>query len=175
MRSAKKGHVLAIVAGLTMTVGSGSINADQGGNWRTVHFTATDTGGTMKFLDPTCDVAGNCIYVTKVSGNALGGDLDGTEVSTGLATVAPTGVVVLQTSAAFSGSVRGCGTGTVVYTNHGVLMPDEQIFRFTLRIEPGTGTGDFAGMTGSGLGEIDLADPAGVATVTGKLRCQRVP
>jgi hypothetical protein len=164
---------IALTAAAATTAIGGSTDASGGRGWTTIRFRGTDTGGTVQYSDPICDQSGNCVYVTHASGGQLGGDLDGTEVGTGLTTVATTGVAVIQQSAVFTGTVRGCGTGTVVYTNHGEAMPGEAIFRWRLEIEPGTGTGDLTGMTGTAVGQLDTTDPAGVAIATGVFRCRR--
>ena len=172
MRTIQRIAAIAIAAAATTTAIGGSTDASSGRGWTTIHFRGTDTGGTTEYSDPICDASGNCVFVTHGSGGQLGGDLDGTEVGAGLTTVATTGVAVIQQSSVFTGTIRGCGTGTVVYTNHGVAVPGEAIFRWAIVIEPGTGTGDLAGMTGNATGRLDLTDPAAVAVATGTFRCR---
>ena len=175
MRTAHKIAVLALIAVCATTADQGIAAANDGNGWKTIKFFGTDTGGSLEYTNPNCDTAGNCVYVLHATGGQLGGDLNGSEIGTGLATISTTGVAVIQQTAVFTGSIRGCGSGTVNYTNHGVAQPNEIIFRWTLTIEPGTGTGDFEGMTGTAFGRVDTTDPNAVATASGTFRCRRQP
>ncbi len=102
----------------------------------------------------------------------LGGDLTGTKVGTGTTTTSSTGTALIQQTAVFTGSVRGCGTGTITYTNHGVYHPGDTTFTWVLTLETATGTGDFTGMSGAAIGHVDLTDPNATAVAVGKFRCR---
>jgi hypothetical protein len=162
------------VLGTALTLGGGSALAGNTHGWKTIHFRGTSTGGTEQLLASSCDTAGNCINVNGATDpGTLGGDLNGTEIGYSIVTVAPNGAIVIQQSAVFTGTIRGCGTGTLAYTNHGTLQPGDTTFTWVLTLESDTGTGDLTDMSGHAIGHVDLTDPNAVAIAEGTFRCHR--
>jgi Protein of unknown function (DUF3224) len=69
-----------------------------------------------------------------------------------------------QGVAQFTGTVDGCGSGTLIMFETGILDPATGEERGTWSVTAGQGTGDLAQLSGSGT-----SDPA--AGTTGSLRC----
>ena len=76
----------------------------------------------------------------------------------------PNGTYQGQDVAQFSGTIAGCGTGTVVMVEVGILDPATGGQRGTWTITAGQGTSDLARVSGSGTSDDSKA--------TGTLRCQ---
>lgn len=165
----------ALVASLL--VGATPTEARERNGWATIPFRATSTGGAQEELAAECAPDGaSCIGSYRLTSPTFGGDLDGASIGAEIATISPSGTVSVRITSIFTGSVRGCGYGTVVYTNDGTFNSSTATsFRFALTIVPGTGTGDLQGLTGAAIGTTDLTDPSGTSTVVGALRCKRQP
>ena len=95
---------------------------------------------------------------------AYTGDFTGTSYLVGSAVKLPNGTYQGQDVAQFSGTIAGCGTGTVVMVEVGILDPATGGQRGTWTITAGQGTGDLARVSGSGTSDDSKA--------TGTLRCQ---
>jgi hypothetical protein len=69
-------------------------------------------------------------------------------------------------------TIDGCGTGFVVLEFEGSLSPDFSSERSTARLQPGKGTGDLKGASGTVVSESTL-NPDGSATgvLTGTVHC----
>ena len=92
------------------------------------------------------------------------GDFTGTSYVVGSAAKLPDGTYQGQDVAQFSGTIAGCGTGTVIMLEVGVLDPATGGQRGTWTIIAGQGTGDLARVAGSGTSDDNKA--------SGTLRCQ---
>ena len=92
------------------------------------------------------------------------GDFRGTSYVVGSAAKLPDGTYQGQDVAQFSGTIAGCGTGTVIMLEVGVLDPATGAQRGTWTIIAGQGTGDLARVNGSGASDDNQA--------SGTLRCQ---
>ena len=92
------------------------------------------------------------------------GDFTGTSYIVGSAVKLPDGAYQGQDVAQFSGTIAGCGTGTVVMLEVGILDAATGGQRGTWTITAGQGTGDLARVSGLGTSDDNRA--------TGTLRCQ---
>ena len=63
-----------------------------------------------------CDSAGQCVDIVNAVDVILGGDDNGTAVQGISQVTSSTGVFALTATSTYVGSVRSCGTGTIVYT-----------------------------------------------------------
>jgi hypothetical protein len=92
------------------------------------------------------------------------GDLTGTAYVAGSAVLLGDGTYQGQDVAQFTGEVAGCGQGTLIMLEVGVLDPASGTDAGTWTIVAGRGTGDLAQTSGAGTG--------GSATgATGTIRC----
>src|SRR5205085_3425315 len=117
-RRRNTGAVLAAAIGLTVTAGltvmatgpaAGSDGHDHG--WRHVSWTAS--GPPLAIGAPSCDPTGHCVYPFTDSGTDAG-DLQGSHAAGGGATADAAGSSFGTTRiSVFTGSVRGCGHGTM--------------------------------------------------------------
>jgi hypothetical protein len=94
------------------------------------------------------------------------GDLTGTAYLVGSAVLLSDATYQGQDVAQFTGEVAGCGRGTLLILEVGVLDPATGANHGTWTIVPGRGTGDLALTSGSGTG--DTSAPANV----GRIRCR---
>jgi hypothetical protein len=92
------------------------------------------------------------------------GDLTGTAYLAGSAVLLADGTYQGQAVAQFTGEVAGCGQGTLIMLEVGVLDPATGANAGTWTIVAGRGTGDLTATSGAGT-----ADSATGAT--GKIRC----
>jgi hypothetical protein len=136
---------------------------DGGHGTRQVAFTATVAvvGG-----DAACDPTDP----TRCAGTfravrTLSGDLAGTAYAAGSAVVLPDGKYQGQAIVQFTGEVAGCGRGTLLMLEAGVLDPATGGSEGTWTIVDGQGTGDLAHTTGAG------ATDAATNVTTGTIRC----
>lgn len=110
----------ALVASLL--VGATPTEARERNGWATIPFRATSTGGAQEELAAECAPDGaSCIGSYRLTSPTFGGDLDGASIGAEIATISPSGTVSVRITSIFTGSVRGCGYGTVVYTNDGTF------------------------------------------------------
>jgi hypothetical protein len=136
---------------------------DDGHGTRDVAFTSTLTpvGG-----DFACDPSDP----TRCAGTfravrALSGDLVGTSYATGSAVLLADGTYKGQAVVQFTGTVAGCGQGTLLMLEEGVLDPAAGTSAGTWTIVDGRGTGDLASTSGGG--EAVASSPV----ATGRIRC----
>jgi hypothetical protein len=124
--------------------------------------------------DPVCDDAGHCARPFAIaSAQASTGDVAGTGVQAGGGTLLPDGTIYANSVIVFSGTLGGCGTGSVVmrstgFNRAGVTSGD-------IEIVDGTGTGELTGISGTGEVVDGRTDPGGGGQGTGsivlKVRC----
>ncbi len=154
---------LVAVAGFVMS-GAAAARADGGGpgGARQVSFASTfRVVGGHSPCDPTSPT--RCVGTFETV-RTYTGDLAGTSYVVGSAVKLPDGTYQGQDVTQFSGTIAGCGTGTLIMLEVGILDPTTGGQRGTWTITTGQGTGDFARVSGSGTADGDKA--------TGTLRCQ---
>ena len=117
---------------------------------------------------PQCDATPRCLYPWTETGVSHG-DLEGTYIASGVATVSATGALTVVRTDIFTGTVAGCGTGTVV--SHGTedIGPSSSA---TWSIVAGFGTGDLVDVTGHGTA-VGAAGATVTSTVDGVIDCGR--
>jgi hypothetical protein len=156
---------LTTAALLLVTGGEASLATplDPGHGARQVDYTSTVAivGGDAG-CDPT-DPA-RCAGTFR-SVRTMTGDLSGTAYVAGSAVLLADGTYQGQAVAQFTGEVAGCGTGTLVMIETGVLDPATGGSPGTWRIVAGQGSGDLLDTSGDGT-----ADAIGQAT--GRVRCR---
>ena len=131
----------------TVLAAPGTSEADPGHRPRRVVYSVTRqlTGG-----DAPCDTT----TPTRCVGTfqnliTYTGDMSGTSYASGSAALAPDGIYRATAIEQFSGSITGCGTGTLIIEQSGTLDPVTGADDGTWRIVPGTGTGDLANASGA--------------------------
>ncbi len=169
-------HTRVIAAALVLAGGlgvAGNAGAQDHGGWKYVHHHATATG-TFTDVGTVCDTAGQCVVLADAADVVFGADDHGTGVQGTSRVISPTGEFVLTATSTFVGSIRGCGSGTIVLTLVGTAdLNATTVMHYTADLVPATGTGDFAGISGHFIGSTDLADPNSPATSDGIVRCHR--
>jgi hypothetical protein len=104
--------------------------------------------------DPVCDAAGQCAFFVKVTANETG-DLVGTVVQGIVYSFNTSNRAPFSASGAFTGSVKGCGSGGFLYTGRGVVDPATGDGPVEFPIVEGSGTGDLVGISGVFRGRDD--------------------
>jgi Protein of unknown function (DUF3224) len=94
------------------------------------------------------------------------GDLTGTAYVAGSAVLMSDGTYQGQAVVQFTGEVAGCGQGTLIMLEEGVLDPATGAAPGTWTIVAGRGTGDLAATSGGGTGGMP-----GTPGATGTIRC----
>ena len=140
-----------------------SARPDGGHGSRRVHFTTTSqiVGGDFG-CDPSAPT--RCAGTFRTI-RTLTGDIEGTAYAVGSAVLLPDGTYQGQDVAQFTGTIEGCGRGTLLMIETGILDPATARERGTWTITAGQGTGDLARVSGSGTADTR----AGGAT--GAIRC----
>jgi hypothetical protein len=124
---------------------------DGGHGTRHVEFTSTSQPlGFDLGCDPTVPTrcAGTFSAIRTFSG-----DLSGTAYVVGSAVLLADGTYQGQDVAQFSGTIEGCGTGTVIILDAAILDPATGDEFGTWSIKAGQGTGDLAMVSGSGTSD----------------------
>jgi Protein of unknown function (DUF3224) len=137
---------------------------------RTLKLTTSSVSGAPTIGAPTCDPSGHCQLGYAIT-STFSGDLTGTSKTDGVTFVDPATLILKGTSMnLFSGSVKGCGTGTFVMHYplfDGVPGP----YSVSGVILEGSGTGDLVGITGT-LDSDYVPDPVAPTSQTRlKVRC----
>ena len=146
-----------------ITSSAASARPDRGHGTRRVHFTSTTQFvGANSACDPTAPT--RCAG-TFQSVRTFAGDIEGTAYVVGSAVLLRNGTYQGQDVAQFTGTIKGCGSGTLLMIDTGVLDPATANERGTWTIVRGQGTGDLARASGSGTADTR----AGGAT--GAIRC----
>ena len=97
------------------------------------------------------------------------GDFEGTYIASGVATASSSGALAVSRMDILTGTIAGCGTGTLVLRMTEDLGPSPKPSRWS--VVEGFGTGDLASVRGQGDG-IGAQTPDGLTTtLTGWLRC----
>ena len=152
--------------GLLVVASQPAIARSDGGHGiRDVQFTMTApslVGGDFG-CDPTDSTrcAGTFRNVRTITG-----DFAGTTYQVGAAALLPDGTYLGQAVVQFTGTVEGCGSGTLMIQESGILDPVTGGARGTWVIMSGSGTGDLAQLSGSTTVDSRTSD-----TWTGTIRC----
>jgi hypothetical protein len=118
---------------------------------------------------PVCAPASSCVVPFSLLGSATG-DFEGRSAQTGGGARLADGSLYANSTLVFTGSIRGCGDGTVVMRSTGFNRGGE--ISGTIEIVEGSGTGDLAGLTGDGPVTSGEAGPDGSSgTVAMRIRC----
>jgi hypothetical protein len=122
---------------------------------------------------PVCDANGACIVPFSLVGRDDGsGDISGTSIQAGTAVRLPDGSLYATSTLVFTGTIQGCGAGTVAMRSTGLNRAG--VTSGDVVVIEGSGTGDLAGLEGSGT-VAGQADPGGggggSGTVAMRLRC----
>jgi len=161
MRARKWFGVLAIAAGVAVTVGLGSAAAGAGGHHSPDDGAAIDVyydtvGAGPMFNQPVCTSGTNCVVPFTVSPVKLSGDIEGVATGTGGAGGDATHNAIVRV-VIYEVTASPCGAGTFIteYAARNVSSvpgPDGVTYPTGeanySRIVPGLGTGDLVGLTG---------------------------
>ena len=124
---------------------------------------------------PLCD-QGSCVRPFWFLGRSTGG-LVGSTVQVGAGTQFADGTIYANSTFVFTGTVTRCGTGTVAMRSTGFNRAGTTSGEIV--IAEGSGTGELAGITGSGEVVDGQADPSGnggsTGTVVMRIRCTTHP
>jgi hypothetical protein len=130
----------------------------------------TTSFGPPTLLDAACaDVA--CVFPLTRDRSELDGAMTGTSVSGGAGFPSPAGGFAGVGIQRFEGTVDGCGSGTLVFTEV-ITSGDGVTSSGTWSIAEASGTEDLEGATGGGTFEASQeADGSGVAEAIGTIHC----
>jgi hypothetical protein len=163
--------VVATAALLPVPSAGASVTRDVAPGWQVVRLTFQPVVLSSSPAPPVCNPNDPtlCVYPFVTTDADQTGDLQGKTVEVDTYSTTGSGIVAWQVSGTFSGSVRSCGSGTFLYSAK-KLLPVSDLFSFVGEyvVDPGTGTGDFVGLTGTITGS-----PAG-GPYTATFRCRRV-
>ena len=132
--------------------------------------TATSTAGASTIGDPICDAVQHCMYPLTITAT-VSGDLTGTTISQSAGALVGTDFAASDTMI-FTGTVAGCGTGTLVFLSTG-RGSTTGTTTSTWTIAEGFGTGDLVHATGTGTTTVPPASSGSAsATLTGRITCE---
>lgn len=127
--------------------------------------------GPPTFLPPACNEAQNCVFPLERTTTTLTGTFSGTSVSAGAAVPNATGAYNAVGIHLFTGTVEGCGAGTLVWTEELVSEGGAETAG-TWHIADGSGTGALESVSGGGSFQAHVnPDASGTGTATGRISC----
>jgi hypothetical protein len=158
-------RAVSLVAGFLILLASSATAARPDGGSGNRHVAFSSSAQVVGF-DSSCDPTAP----TRCAGSfrtirTLTGDLSGTAYVVGSAVLLADGTYQGQDVAQFTGTINGCGSGTLIMIETGILDPATAEEHGTWTITAGQGTGDLSQVSGSGTSDT----PAGA---TGTLRCE---
>jgi hypothetical protein len=158
------GRLASIAVALVLLTSSGAAARPDGGHGtRHVEFTSTSQSLGFDFsCDPT--VPTRCAGTFEAI-RTFSGDLVGTAYVVGSAVLLADGTYQGQDVAQFTGTIEGCGTGTLIILDAAILDPATGDSFGTWSITAGQGTGDLASVSGSGSSDTRARGAVGT------LRC----
>jgi len=151
-------RIAGLVVGLLVVLASsaGAARMDSGPEHHHLafglgHFVAFNTTTQIVGGDSGCDptVPTRCAGTFRTV-RTYTGDFSGTAYLVGSAVVLSDGTYQGQDVAQFTGTVKGCGRGTLVILESGILDPVSAAEHGNWKVVAGQGTGDLAGMSGRG-------------------------
>jgi hypothetical protein len=164
--------VLSAIAVGVLSVSSRAAPAEATAKFKVVKIpnTSVSTPPTIT-TTPACDPAGNCVFGYTVTAQ-LSGDLQGTLTNDGtIYTKAGSSTFQVTILGMFTGSVRGCGSGSFAlyfplttgssapFTGHDMMVP-------------GSATGDLTGSSQVGAWTYTFDPATNTSTASGFIRCR---
>lgn len=115
---------------------------------------------------PVCGPPSSCVIPFSLQGSSAGA-VDGTTTQSGSAVQLPDGSLYANSTLLFTGTIEGCGTGTIAmrstgYNRNGVTSGE-------IAIVDGSGTDGLVGVAGNGTVVDGQADPAGSGGSRGRI------
>lgn len=169
LRSRRLAATAAAVAVVAAVAGAGPASADNVRSGRPLSVTVTVGAPTPVGGDFGCDPTdpARCVGTFR-NVRTFSGDFNGTAYQVGAAAILPDGTTYQGAGVVlFTGSVKRCGTGTMLIVETGRLDAGTGAGSGTWEITAGQGTGDLANVSGSLALDSHVGDAA-----TGKLRCR---
>jgi len=169
LRSRRLAAAAAAVAVVAAITGAGPASAGNGRSSRPLSVTVTVGPPTPVGGDFGCDPTdpARCVGTFR-NVRTFSGDLTGTAYQVGAAALLPDGTTYQGAGVVlFTGSVKRCGTGTMLLVETGRLDAGTGASSGTWEISAGQGTGDLADVSGSLSSNRTASD-----TATGKIRCR---
>jgi hypothetical protein len=122
-------------------------------------------------LAPACGSSGACVYPLSRTTTRVTGSFSGGTVSAGAGTPKKAGGSAGVAYQLFTGRVKGCGVGTLVWTEV-TSSNDGANLTGAWTIRKGTGTAGLASVSGGGrFTGTTHSDGSGTAAATGRIRC----
>jgi hypothetical protein len=170
VRSSRRVRRLAATAAalLLVSLSIQPVDAGDGGGHGTEHVRFTSSEPTVVGGDFGCDPTdpSRCAGIFRTV-RTVSGDFAGTTYQAGTAVLLPDGTYRGAAVVQFSGTVDGCGSGTLVIVEAGRLDPATGNAWGTWEISAGQGTGGLAGLSGSLSSDTRISDET-----TGTIRCR---
>lgn len=135
------------------------------------HVTWTNTAPPIVIASPQCSPAGPCLYPWTEAGVSHG-DREGSYFASGVATASPTGVLEVSRIDVFTGTIAGCGTGTITTRGIEEIDPNTPAVGHW-KVVSGFGTGELSRLQGFGQGTGGTTPTGLTATISGSMRCGR--
>lgn len=121
---------------------------------------------------PICSPEASCVIPFSLLGQSSG-DLEGTAVQAGAAATLADGTIYANSTLVFTGSIEGCGTGTVAMRSTGLNVDGET--SGIVEIVDGSGTAGLAPVSGTGTVTLGRAEPGSRGdahgTMEGRICC----
>ena len=120
---------------------------------------------------PVCSPPASCVIPFSLLGVSTG-DFAGTMAQAGAASILPDGSLYANSTLVFTGTVTGCGTGSITVRSTGLNRGG--VTSGSIEIIEGSGTGGLASLTGNGRvisGEVDPATGIGRGAIEYKIKC----
>lgn len=176
MRISKSARVAGAVAALVLVGGVPGIGSEVGAStqphatarprWRRV--TWSNAAPPIVIGAPACGAGGRCLYPWTETGTSTG-DLVGSYQAAGVATANAAGLLMVSRTDVFTGTVKGCGTGSITFHAVEEIGPHAAPARWSTVNRFGTGALAHLRAYGTGSG---AQSPTGVtSTLVGRLRC----
>lgn len=155
----------------TAFIGSTVAGADAAAT-RTLRITATASAGQATTATPACDPVGRCVVGWSNTADVVGG-MTGEDRSFGSIVIDQATFQYSSTHLSlFTGTITGCGTGTVAL--HFPLVDGGPApFSGALEIRPGSGTGGLVGMTGEGTYRVTPGATGSTTDLSLRVKCRR--
>jgi hypothetical protein len=127
------------------------------------------TFGPAALLTPVCDDASRCVYPLERTNSRWTGGLEGASISAGAGT--PTGAGFVGTGVhVFTGTIKGCGTGSLVWTE--ALVSIDSVTSLGTWLLADGSTADGRQVQGGGtFTAVQQPDGSGVVDGVGRIRC----
>lgn len=121
---------------------------------------------------PACDAVGRCVLTVESTAEVTGGLLGSTSSAGALMFNAATNTYLTTQYTLFTGTIEGCGSGTVMMRSPEV-SGSQRPFAGNIEVMLGTGTNDLRGINGGGTYRVTKDGNTYRSTWTLRLRCPR--